>query len=232
MRVYVCLVGILLSAIAMAQTGMQGSTMPASGAPVVVQPMVVPAPYAGGIIVQGGYATTGPIGPPLVTPPSVAYTPNAAVVSNTPTVIAEPSAITAAATAAATAGSVAPAANAGPGQSRGFDWGAAKMMSNSPYRVSATALDRSLGEIARENRAHPQHATRTYTNDDIARLNQQTGANNAPGANMPASDQGSTGGVLPPGLAAPGAPASTNPQAQPQQQPQPKPKPSPFAGPK
>jgi hypothetical protein len=226
-----------MASFAMAQsaapTGMQSNTAPTTGAPVMVQPMVVPAPIAGGIIIQGGYATSGPVSAPLVTPPAVAYTPNAAVITNTPTVLVEPSALSAASVAA----NVAPAPSTTTAPSRGFDWGAAKMMTNSPYNVGTMAQQRSLGEIARENRAHPQHATRTYTNDDIARLNQQTGANNAPAANMPASDQGNSVTVP---SAAP-APAPVTPQAQPQQTPtpqqqpaqQPPPqKPSPFGGPK
>ncbi len=79
-----------------------------------------------------------------------------------------------------------------------LDRGVARF-NDSIYRIGESQRDRrSLGEMAREVRQRKGTTTaRLYTNDDIARLNQQSGVTMMPGAQPSPSNLPNTSGILP-----------------------------------
>ena len=172
-------------------------------------------PNNSGAYIRNGYATSAAMSLPLVVAPRVTLgvaqanqvgisTANTAAqgdlnaqqivtVSQTPV-------IDAGAEAAANAQAAAAQAAEPTSAPARMNLGVATFGSVYDYSGSAKPDTRPLGEVAAQFRSDNRHASRIYTNDDIARLNNNSGnATSAPGSNgtsnsgvgtMPANDSG------------------------------------------
>ena len=144
------------------------------------------APPAGPVVV-GGYATSAPMSPPLINTPKVdlnvtsADPIGASAATGMNQVGASSSTLNPNASATLIEEEVPTSNVPTTGVSNGNTLIVVSPITN--YRATGMAPARSLGEVAAWYRQHAQHATRVYTNDDIARLNQQN-------SNLPSSDQG------------------------------------------
>jgi hypothetical protein len=159
----------------------------------------VPAPVnPASPVIVGGYATSAPVSPPLINTPQVTLgitSPDpvgAHAATGTNQVGASASTLNQDASNQVFINSIEETAPATPAAgSTGATLIVASPMST--YHATGMTSTRSLGEVAAWYRQHGPHASRVYTNDDIARLNQQT-------SSLPSSDQGvATTGTLPNG---------------------------------
>lgn len=177
-----------------------------------------------GMVVQGGYASTPVMAPTVLTPHVTLSSASSNPVGATSSAYGLQVGATSAAIPATTAQQsvvnqavvssgntnngnvttgtgpaatiVAPGQNAQAGE-------AGKASGVSGGFIGAAGSEPDIAAASRYYRTHPMHAVRTYTNDDVQRLNGQSNtASNTGTMNMPASD-----------VNAPAAPATSNPSA-------------------
>ncbi len=189
---------LLIAVLASGQTynstaASQQMVAPAMGGPVFVAPIISFPPPAGGLVLQGGYATTYGWGyPPVLITPSASFTTisanpagatnatsnlQAGATNGTIDSVTTPLPAVSTAVEISQPGAIVPVAPVfeaavGPGPFTGVasNFAAVRLNTVNAYGYADT---RSVGEAAREAREHKTPPVRTLTNTDIQNLKNQ-----------------------------------------------------------